>query len=186
MKNLCAHLGSLSAAFFISALLLPCAPAATIRASLRPADARTKAPNFMLLNASGQAVRLSDYRGKVVLLNFWATNCGGCRLELPFFVSLDAAYQSRGLAVIGVSMDISYEGLQNAQQAWNKVKPFVEEHGIQYTILMADDTVTKAYRVEALPMTYLIDSSGRIAAIYVGVVNRENVEANIKLLMAGR
>jgi len=60
-----------------------------------------------------------------VLLDFWATDCGGCKLEIPWYMEFDRAYKSKGLAVVGVSMDILYEGLKNAEQGWTKVKPFV-------------------------------------------------------------
>lgn len=186
MKNLHLRLVYLFAAAAICALLLHSASAATVRASLRPADARIKAPNLTLQDASGHSVQLSDYRGEVVLLNFWATDCGGCRLEIPFFADLDTAHKSRGLAVIGVSMDIAYEGLKSAQQAWSRVERFVHAHDVKYTILMDDDSAAKAYRVEALPITYLIDTNGRVAAKYAGVVNKESIEANVKSLLAER
>lgn len=166
-----------------TALLIHGASAATVGVPLRPRNDREKAPGFSLEGASGRAIRLSDYRGRIVLLNFWATDCGGCRLELPSFAELDEAYKSKGLAVLGVSMDISYESLKDATQAWSRVKPFVHAHGINYAILMGDDAVAKVYRIKALPVTYLIDASGRIAATYVGVVNKENLEANIKHLL---
>lgn len=170
-------------ALAVCALLLQIASAATIRASLKPPDKRTEAPALALKDASGQTIRLSDYRGKVVALNFWATDCGGCRLELPSFVEIDNAYRSKGFAVLGVSMDISYEGLKSAQQAWSRVKPFIHAHGMHYTILMGDDAVAKAYHIEALPATYLVDTSGGVAAAYVGVVNKKNLESNIKSLL---
>jgi len=77
------------------------------------------------VNSSGKNVNLSDFHGKVVLLDFWATDCGGCKLEIPWYMEFDRAYKSKGLAVVGVSMDILYEGLKNAEQGWTKVKPFV-------------------------------------------------------------
>ncbi|HEY3936227.1 MAG TPA: TlpA disulfide reductase family protein [Bryobacteraceae bacterium] len=158
----------------------------TIRASIQPANARKPAPMFRLSDASGKAVRLSDYRGKIVLLNFWATECGGCRLEIPSFLELDQAYGGDGLVVVGVSMDISYEDLRNAQEAWGRVKPFVQTHQIKYPILMGNDEVTKVYDIQALPVTHLIDARGRIAATYVGIVDKNDIEANIKVLLKER
>ncbi len=141
---------------------------------------------FSLLDASGKAVRLSDYRGKIVALNFWATACGGCRLEIPSFVELDQAYNGDGLVVLGVSMDITYENLTDAREAWSRVKPFMQAHQVKYAILMGDDEVTKLYDIEALPLTHLIDANGRIAATYVGVVDKNDIEANIKALLRDR
>lgn len=157
-----------------------------MRAALQPPNVRRAAPAFRLSDSSGKVVRLSDYRGKVVLLDFWATECGGCKLEIPWFMELDRAYKNKGLAVVGVSMDILYEDLKTAQEGWSRVKPFVLTHHINYPILMGDDQVTKLYNIEALPATYLVDTHGRIAATYVGVVNEDDIEANIKTLLVER
>lgn len=161
-----------------------CAPGATTKAALKSPSARTEAPSFGLANASGRTEQLSDYRGKVVLLNFWPTDCGGCRLEIPWLVELRDAFQSKSVAVIGISMDILYENLKNATEAWAKVKPFVASHQISYLILMGDNKVTKSYAIQALPATYLIDTRGRVAAVYVGLIDKENVKANINTLLA--
>lgn len=158
--------------------------AAAVRVSLKPPASRTAAPRFALTDADGKTERLSNYRGKVVLLNFWATECGGCRLELPWIVEINQTYTNKNVAVIGVSMDISYEDLKNATEAWAKVKPFLQAHQIAYTILMGDESVMKRYDIQALPVTSLIDTSGRIAATYVGLIDKQNVEANISALLA--
>src|ERR1700733_14757362 len=81
-------------------------------AGLRDAKDRSPAPAFRLADPSGKSVRLSDFRGKPVVLNLWATDCGGCRKELPTFVELSRTYQPKGLTVIGVLMDIMYEDLK--------------------------------------------------------------------------
>lgn len=88
--------------------------------------------------------------------------------------------------VIGVSMDIMYEDLKNADEGWARVKPFIAAHGIKYLIVLDDGSVGKAFSVTALPATYLVDKSGRIAATYVGVVDPANLEANLKTLLAER
>ncbi len=173
-------------AFLVAAVFPHAAEAGTIRASIQPSDARKPAPMFSLPDASGKSIRPSDYRGRVVLLNFWATECGGCRLEIPSFLELDQAYKGKGLVVVGVSMDLSYEDLKDAQEGWSRVKPFVQAHQIKYPILMGDDKVTKLYDIEALPLTHLIDAKGRIAATYVGVVDKNDIEANIKILLRER
>jgi thiol-disulfide isomerase/thioredoxin len=143
------------------------------------------APALRLLDASGKAETLLDYRGKVVLLDFWATECGGCRIEIPWYMEFERAYNDKGLAVVGVSMDILYENLKGAEEAWGKVKPFVEAQKVNYPILMGDDPVTKAYAINALPATYLIDKKGRIATTYIAVLaDKDDVEANIKTLLA--
>ena len=157
--------------------------AATIRAPLEAPVARKAAPAFSLLDASGKSVRISDYRGKVVILNFWATECGGCRLEIPWFVDLDQTYRNTSAVVVGISLDVSYESLKNAQEGWSKVRPFAQTHAMKYPILMADDALLKNYSLNALPATYLIDAKGRIAATYVGLINEDDVKANVKTLL---
>lgn len=165
-------------------MLATCAAAATVQAVLKSPRARTEVAPFHLTDASGRTVQLTDYRGQVVLLNFWATDCGGCRLEIPWLIDLDQAFPKKRVAVIGISMDISYEDLKNATEAWAKVKPFVAAHQITYPILMGDNDVTKHYDIQALPVSYLIDARGRVAATYVGLINKENVKVNINTLLA--
>jgi len=157
------------------------------QARLRDVQDRSVSPSFRLADTSGKSVRLSDFRGKPVVLNFWATECGGCRQELPTFVALSRAYNDTGLTVVGVSMDISYEDLKNADEGWARVKPFIAAHGMKYQIVLDDGSAEKAFDVTALPATYLVDRSGRIAATYIGVVvDPANLEANIKTLLAER
>jgi hypothetical protein len=84
-------------------------------------------------------------------------------------------------------MDISYEGLKDANEAWGRVRPFTLKHGINYPIAMGDDEISKAYALNAFPATYLIDKSGKIAVAYVGVViNKDNVSTNIESLLSER
>jgi peroxiredoxin len=84
-------------------------------------------------------------------------------------------------------MDISYESLRDANEAWGRVRPFIAKHGVNYPIAMGDDAISKAYALNAFPATYLIDKSGKIAVAYVGVViNKDNVTTNIKSLLSER
>ena len=169
---------------FLAAISL--AYAADIRVDLEPQSARKPAPEFVLLDASGKPVSLSSFKGKPLLLDLWATKCGGCVKEIPSFIEIHHAYGHKGLAVVGISMDILYEDLKGPAEAWSLVNPFVESHKVDYAILMGDDGTTKRYSVTALPVTYLIDSRGRIAAKYLGIVDRANIEANIRTLLAER
>lgn len=169
---------------FSCAVFATCAAAATVQAVLKSPAARTEAPSFRLADASGRTEQLTDYHGKVVLLNFWATGCGGCRIEIPWLVDIDKAFQNKSVAVIGISMDISYEALKSATEAWARVKPFLASHQVTYSILMGDNEVTKRYDIQALPVSYLIDIRGRVAATYVGLIDKENVKANINTLLA--
>ena len=149
----------------------------TVQTVIQSAGDRKPAPSFQLEDSSGRKVRLSDYHG------FWATACGGCVQEMPEFMDLARAYGNKGLATVGVSEDIVYESLKNSQEAWGRVKPFIKAHKVNYQILMGADVATKQYDIQALPLTYIIDKRGRIAAIYLGVVDRENLEANIRAVL---
>jgi peroxiredoxin len=153
-----------------------------VRVVIQPVRDRKPAPGFGLEDAAGKKVRLSDYHGKVVLLDFWATECGGCIREIPWFMDLALEYKKKRLAVVGVSMDILYENLKDSGEGWSRVKPFVQAHKVNYPILMGDDRITKRYDIQALPVTYLIDKRGRIAATYAGLVDKNDVETNIETL----
>jgi peroxiredoxin len=131
-------------------------------------------------------VKLSAFRGRPVVLNLWATECGGCKIELPTFVDLRRRYDEKDLAVIGVSMDVMYEDLKTAAEGWARVRPFVQSHGLQYTILMDDGSVEKDYRVTAMPATFVIDKRGRVAATYVGVVDSTDLLQNVLAVVAER
>jgi peroxiredoxin len=163
---------------FAAAMLFVCAispagvPAAPARAT--GADSRKAAPNFTLDDSKGTPLKLSDYKGKVVLLDFWATWCHGCGLEIPWFIEYQNKYKDSGLAVIGVSMD---------EDGWKVVKPFIEEKKMNYPVVLGNADLTKLYKVENMPVTVLIDREGRIAESYSGMVDRAVCEARIQSLL---
>jgi len=156
-----------------------------IRATIQEPQQRQVAPAFRLSDTSGKTATLSKFRGKVVLLDFWATQCGGCVLEIPSFIEI-AAKKTKNLEVVGVSMDIFWEDLNSAEEGWQHVRPFAKTHGVNYPILMGDDKTFKAYKLDALPVTLLLDKKGRIAARYAGIVDKSNLEENIQLLTRER
>jgi|SRR5215471_2255409 len=158
----------------------------TVQATLAAASTRPSAPAFQLTDAAGQVRHLADYRGQAVVVNLWATDCGGCKAELPEFVRLHQAYKDRGVTVIGVSLDIMYEDLKSAAEGWARVTPFAASHGLAYPILLDDGSVEKAFKVMALPATYLIDRQGRVAATYVGIVDGANLTTNVNTLLTER
>jgi peroxiredoxin len=153
-------------------------------ATVVPQASRQAAPTFQLADSSGTNKQVTDYRGKIVLLNFWATACGGCKLEIPWLIELESAHKSDSFTVVGISMDTSYEGSKSAAEAWSKVKPFVLDHKLNYPVLMGDATLITSYKLGAVPATYLIDKQGRIAATYSGVIYQSDVDSNINKLLA--
>jgi peroxiredoxin len=153
-------------------------------ATVLPQASRPPAPTFRLADVSGTDKQVTDYHGKIVLLNFWATACGGCKLEIPWLIELESAHKSDNFTVLGVSMDTSYDGSKSADEAWGKVKPFVLDHKLNYPVLMGDATLITSYKMGAVPATYLIDKQGRIAATYSGVADKSDVDSNISKLLA--
>jgi peroxiredoxin len=177
---------AVAAGMFALGYQLPAAGEVAVRAELTAISSRKPAPAFRLANASQNVIPLSRYQGRVVLLDFWATECGGCKVEIPWFMEFEKAYKSKRFEVVGVSMDIPYESLKGPAEAWKLVTPFVQTHHVNYSILMGDDDVTKAYAIKALPVTYLLDRKGRIAAEYPGLVDKDDVERNIRILVDER
>ncbi|MGH9661585.1 MAG: TlpA disulfide reductase family protein [Bryobacteraceae bacterium] len=145
--------------------------------SVKPEKERKPAPEFALKDADGRTVRLSEYKGKIVLLNFWATWCGPCKFEMPWFIEFERTYKDRGFAVVGISMD---------EEGWPAIKPFVADMGVNYRILLGgDDTAALYGGVEALPTTFVIDRQGRVAATHVGLAGKDDFENDIKQLLSG-
>jgi peroxiredoxin len=134
-----------------------------------------QAPNFDLENFAGGRARLSDYRGKVILLNFWSTGCPPCVAETPDFVDLYKDYRERGLVILGVSLDRNPRAV---------LYPFIRKHKIDYPILFADSRVTTDYGgIIYIPTTFLIDREGMIRRQYVGRQLKSDIEAAIKELL---
>ena len=149
---------------------------AIVRVAVKPEKDRKIAPDFTLKDATGQPVKLSDFRGKVVLLNFWATWCGGCKVEIPWFMEFQQTYQDRDFVVLGVSFD---------EDGWKSVKPYMEQKKINYRVMIGTQDVATLYGgVEALPVTYIIDKSGRIAATHVGLINKSDYKTEIETLLS--
>jgi len=145
-------------------------------ASVKPAHERKDAPEFALKDADGKMVHLADYRGKVVLLDFFATWCGPCKIEIPWFTEFERKNKDRGFAVLGVAMD---------DEGWEVVKPFVAELGVSYRVVIGNDSTAQLYGgVDALPTTFLIDQAGKIAAVHVGLASKKDFEDGIQQLLS--
>lgn len=130
--------------------------------------------DFELPDANGKRVRLSDYRGRVVLLNFWATWCGYCVEEMPWLMEYAEAFRACGFEVIGVALD---------RQGWEVVRPFLERMDINYPVVLGDSELAFAYNALALPTTWLIDREGRKAGFQRGLIDREGMRAEIEALL---
>ncbi len=130
--------------------------------------------DFRLADLAGSRWQLSDRRGKVVLVNFWATWCPPCREETPGLVRLYRNYQPKGVVVVGISMD------DDPHQA---VPPFLREYKVPYPMLVPDSSFELAGDVQSLPTTLLIDRQGRVAKVYVGAVGEEEVEEELDVLL---
>jgi cytochrome c biogenesis protein CcmG/thiol:disulfide interchange protein DsbE len=150
-----------------------------ISAAVAATSSRKPAPLLSLRNAKGAPVKLSDYKGKVVLLDFWATWCTGCKLEIPWFMEFEKKYGAEGLTAIGVALD---------EDGWGTVKAYLAEHPITYPVVLGDmDILEKRFGLPAsLPVTILIDRSGRIASTHAGVVDKDKFETDIRQLLAER
>ena len=146
------------------------------RLAYAKAAERTLAPDFTLNDASGVRVKLSQFRGKVVLLSFWATWCVPCRTEIPWFVEFNETYKDRGLAVLGVSLD---------DDGWNAVRPYIDKMKVGYPVMLASGDIASRYGgLNSLPVTLIIDKSGRIAVTHVGLCARSEYEAAIDTMLA--
>ena len=145
-------------------------------AAITASDSRKAAPDFTLTDSKGAPVRLSDYQGKAVLLDFWATWCHGCKTEIPWYIEFQDKYKDNGLAVIGVSMD---------DDGWKSVKPFLEQNKLNYPVVIGDRVLGERYNVDSMPVTLLIDRDGRIADSHSGMVDKDAFENEIRTLLRG-
>jgi thiol-disulfide isomerase/thioredoxin len=139
------------------------------------AENRTMTPDFILNDSSSKPVRLSQLRGNVVLLNFWATWCAPCAEEIPMFIGFQEAYHDRGFVVLGVALD---EG------GWNVVRPYAKAKRINYPVMVGDERISDLFGgLKAVPMTFIIDKHGRIAATHIGICQKSEYEGDIEAVL---
>ncbi len=163
-----------------SFLTVGCSPSSSVNAAaVKPDKDRKLAPDFTLRDSNGALVKLSEYKGKVVLLDFWATWCGPCKVEIPWFMEFEKNYKDKGFAVLGVSMD---------EDGWNAVKPYIQDRQVNYRVLLGDDATGQLYGgLDSLPTTFLIDRSGRIAKVHIGLeTGKDGFQDEINNLLNAR
>lgn len=152
------------ARLFFAALMLVVASCASAQ---NAAPMAATPGDFVFKDMKGQVQRLSSYRGKWVLLNFWATWCPPCLREVPDLISLHDAHKDKDLVVIGVALDSTKEAVQR----------FVAKHRVTYPVVIGDyKQAEQVGNIEGLPTTYLFDPSGKVAATHTGALTRSGVE----------
>ncbi len=130
------------------------------------------APDFELQTLDGKSMKLSDFRGKAVLLNFWATYCGPCKVEIPWFVQLQKEYGPQGFQIVGVAMD---------DASTEEIAKFAQEMSINYPVLLGKDSVGDSYGgVGALPVSFFVDRGGKLIAREFGLQSRSVFVDHIK------
>jgi len=142
-------------------------------------DANAKPANltFTLKDMTGKSVKLADYKGKVIVLDFWATWCGPCKIEIPWFVDFQNRYGKQGFSVLGVVVEDSVD----------KLKPFADQYKMNYPILVGIDRedVTDAYGpIWGLPTTFLISRDGKICKNHAGLISKGSFERTIQALLS--
>lgn len=131
------------------------------------------APSFTLVDLDGKKVSLADFKGRPVVLNFWATYCGPCKLEMPWFQDLENKYKGQGLVVLGLDQD---DGM-----AVKEVAAASKRVGVTYPILMPDNKVSKSYQLsDYIPETFYVDKTGKIVEQTIGAHSKDELEADVQ------
>lgn len=139
------------------------------------ASAGEPAPNFKLKTADGKTIELKKLAGKAVVVNFWATWCGPCRQEIPGMVRVYEKYKSRGLEIVGISID---------QRGWDVLKTFLARNTITYPVVLGGQPEIDAYGgIEGIPTTFFVDRKGNIVSKTVGAMDEESFENVVKSLL---
>jgi len=160
----------------------PPAPGA-LREAFRNRYVGKPAPSFVLKDLKGRPARLSDYRGKIVLLNFWFSGCGPCRMETPDLMQLHGLYKEKGLAVLGINLD----AVMIPQEQGRMLKAFLSEFPVPYPVLLGDAKVYQDYGgVPVQPISFLLDRDGVVVRLFWGAFPGAAYDRAIRPYLAGR
>jgi len=140
------------------------------------------APGFALEDLSGKKVTLASYKGKAVLINFWATWCAPCKIETPWLIELRNKYAAQGFEVLGISADdLDKDDKQKLSEEKKEIAHFAEQMHIPYPVLIDGDSVSTPYDgLDSLPVSYFVDRNGTVVAAQMGLTSKEEIEADIK------
>lgn len=140
------------------------------------------APEFTLEDLNGKKVSLSDYKGKALLINFWATWCGPCKLETPWLIDLRNQYAAQGFEVLGISADDIDRGNSHAfSEEKQEIARFVQQMHMPYPVLIDADSISRPYGgLDDLPTSFFVDRKGIVIAAQVGITSKRQIEENIK------
>jgi thiol-disulfide isomerase/thioredoxin len=145
------------------------------------------APAFTLPDLNGKRVSLADFHGKPLLINFWATWCGPCKIETPWLIELRNKYASQGFEVIGINSegDDAKPGSSAFANDKTAIQKFVQQQQIPYPVLVNGDSISKPYGgLDDLPTSFFVNRNGKIVASTVGINSASDIEANIKKALA--
>ena len=171
------HAFSAAALAFLLAASVTGTGCTTKNAATQGGAVGTAAPAFALPDLEGKTIRNTDLKGKVVILNFWATWCPPCRDEVPDFVRLQSKYRDQGLVIVGLSLD---------NGGARDVRPFVDEYDVNYTMLIATQETAESYGgIQGIPTSFVLDREGTIVKRFVGRASAEAFEEAVRPLLAG-
>lgn len=156
--------------------LIPDTPVRTVGPPQPPDEMRDirgqLAPAFKLKTLDGKNVSLADYRGKAVLVNFWATWCAPCKLEMPWLIALHTKYAGQGFEILGISED---------DPGSREIEPFARKIGVNYPVLQSDEKVADKYHTDLLPMSYFVGRDGKVVEQIAGLPDsKDEIEAAIR------
>lgn len=147
-----------------------------IKQGLKPKESASAAPDFNLTTVvEGNKITLSALKGKVVIINFWATWCRPCRKEIPGFIKIYERYKTKEVEIIGISLD---------RMSGGDMASFIQQYNINYPVVFGDNKVTEDYGgIRAIPTTFIVDKKGTIRSKHIGYTSQEVFEEEIEKLL---